>query len=673
MTARMTDWSRPFLANGYRLGAVPEFLYADASITSDQMALVKKSTLAATKISGETASATSRTSRNPTPPLTSGRRGKVTERLAAATEQLAGGIQEAAAAAEELRRTMDQIASGAAEAAGASQQQLAAIKRVSDGLAQARSLAESTRRRIEVAEVSLAETAGQITSSARAIEQNGRRQSEVIERVAELERRALDIEAITRTVSRISDQTNLLALNAAIEAARAGDRGRGFAVVADEVRSLAESSEKNAQEIQSLTNAIRGDVRDVVTALKQAGERAVEEAKAGAIVVARLDELREALRAVSIGSEEILNGALEAERAAGEAQRGAAIVASAAEEQSSASTESQTAISEQAKALDQGQQAARALAAIAEKTRTGHSDSMAAEKISSTAEELSATVQEISGAAQQIMTAVSQIHRGIQQQASATQQTSAALAQIENGARVAQQNVTNANDRIASVDSGLRESAGAIEKLVMGVETGLEATRTSQGRIVALEQVGRRIDKLVGGISMVVVQTSMLAVSGAVEAARAGDSGRGFATVSADIRALAREASDSVENIRETVGRVLDQISTVRRDLDQIVATAEIEVQTNRAIAGTLAKVGREAGALASTNRDILQGADAILLAAVETAAGARQIASAAHEAGTAAREASTASSEQARGAEDLAAAIEEIAALAGEFARERT
>lgn len=637
------------------------------------MALVKKSTLAAAKLTGDAAPALSRAAKNTPTSLAPGRRGKVTERLAAATEQLASGIQEAAAAADELRRAMDQIASGAAEAAGASQEQLAAIKRVADGLVQARSLAESTRRRTEVAEVSLAEAAGQITSSARAIEQNGRRQSEVIERVAELERRALDIGAITRTVSRISDQTNLLALNAAIEAARAGDRGRGFAVVADEVRSLAESSEKNAQEIQTLANAIQGDVRDVVAALKHAGEKAVDEAKAGAIIVARLDELRAALRAISIGSEEMLTVAMEAERAAGEAQKGAAIVAAAAEEQSSASAESQTAISEQAKSLDQGQQAAHALAAIAEKARTGHSDSVAAEKISATAEELSATVQELSGAAQQIMTAVSQINRGTQQQASATQQTSAALAQIEKSARVSQQNVAHANDRIASVDTGLKESAGAIEKLVMGVETGLEATRASQSRIVGLEQVGRRIDKLVGGISLVVVQTSMLAVSGAVEAARAGDSGRGFATVSADIRALAREASDSVENIRETVGRVLEQISTVRRDLDQIVAAAEGEVQTNRAIAGTLAKVGSEAGALASTNREILQGADAILLAAVETAAGARQIASAAHEAGAAAREASTASAEQARGAEDLAAAIEEIAALAGEFVRERT
>ena len=57
------------------------------------------------------------------------------------------------------------------------------------------------------------------------------------------------------------------------------------------------------------------------------------------------------------------------------------------------------------------------------------------------------------------------------------------------------------------------------------------------------------------------IQTSMLAVSGAVEAARAGEAGRGFAVVSNDIRALAREAAESVERIKDTIRGILDQIA----------------------------------------------------------------------------------------------------------------
>ena len=68
------------------------------------------------------------------------------------------------------------------------------------------------------------------------------------------------------------------------------------------------------------------------------------------------------------------------------------------------------------------------------------------------------------------------------------------------------------------------------------------------------------------------VQTSMLAVSGSVEAARAGNAGRGFAVVSNDIRSLAREASQNVERAKDTVLGILDQIATLKRDLEQVVA-----------------------------------------------------------------------------------------------------
>jgi methyl-accepting chemotaxis protein len=581
---------------------------------------------------------------------------------------MAAGLSEAAAAAEQLRRSMEQIAAGAEEAAGGSQEQLAAIRSVQANLVDARTQAEVSRRRTDSLQVVLAESAVQITGSLRAIERNSERQTASLTVIAELQRRAQDIGEITRTVSRISDQTNLLALNAAIEAARAGEHGRGFAVVAEEVRALAETSDRSAQDVQGLTETIQTDVAGVVAAVRSLAETAASDAKAGALVVEDLEGLRASLARMADASQDTLTAALEAERAATEAQRGAEQVATAAEQQSAGASEAQSAIQQQAQALDQGQIAAQGLASVTDELRTSAGGAAVAEQIAATAEELSATIQELSSAATEIMAAVEQINRGSQQQAAATQQTSTALAQIESGARLAQGNATSSTEQVSAAAATLQESRASVERLITGVEGALEGTRTSLVTIARLETLGRRIAAIVDEINLVAVQTSMLAVSGSVEAARAGDAGRGFSVVSNDVRSLAREASQSVARIKETVTGILDQIAALRRDLEQVVATAEIEVQNNRAISVALQKLDDDVRELQGANQAILQGADAILAAAVQTAAGARQIAAAAEEASSAARQAASAATEQARGAEDLAAAIEEIASLADEL-----
>jgi methyl-accepting chemotaxis protein len=628
------------------------------------MALVKKSTLAkrppAKAVAPATSVAPSRTRRTAAPTTDT-----LAERIGAASQELASGLTEAASTAAELQRAMDQISTGAEEAAGAAQESQGLIGSLSAEFAASRERAEGARRQTELLQSTFLETNAQIDSSIAAIELNANRQIALVDVIISLERRASDIGDISRIVADISDQTSLLALNATIEAARAGDHGQGFAVVADEVRALAETSEASAGDVQKLAVDVVEEVRRIATRIRASAELAAEEAAAGRTVITTLEAARLDLAQLSSGAQAILLAAVEADTAIREAGRGSEQVAAAAEEQSAAAAEAQQAVQQQSMSLDQSQQTADELAVLTERLQSGDEVRESAEQVAAAAEELSATVQELSGAAGQILVAIEQISRGAELQASATTEANTAMMQIERSATLSRESARASVARADVVSSHISDGSRRIGRLADGMAGTLAEARQIMGSVAGLGEALRNIEKIIDALGLVAVQTNMLAVSGSVEATRAGDAGRGFATVSGDIRKLARDSTANAERESDVVRAMQDEIMTVRRDLDQISNASEAEVVRNRMVVDRFGVIVADMANSSAASAAILQGSEAILAAVAEIRGGTEQIASVAEEASSAARQASSAAQQQAQSAEDLAAAIEEIASLA--------
>ena len=533
---------------------------------------------------------------------------------------------------------------------------------------QGRERAAASRSKTEILQTLLFDAGSQIEALVDAVRDNSERQLRSVEIVNTLATQAANIGEITRAVGDVSDQTNLLALNAAIEAARAGDHGRGFSVVADEVRAFAASSEKSAREVQGLAQTIASEVKAIATRIKAAADHAQVEAESGREVMADLDAIRKDMLAISEGSQVILVATELAEAGAREAQRGAELVASAAEEQSSATSEAQQAVQQQSTALDQSQTTAHALAQLAEGLQNDRGTASSSEQLASAAEELSATVQELSGAASQILTAIDQIGLGAQAQAAATQQSSAAMAQIENAAMSIRTAAAQAGERIGELSPKVAANRVAVQKLTAAISAAAAETLAVSEVLATLETSGRRIEKIVDGISLVAVQTNMLAVSGSVEAARAREFGRGFAVVSSDIRNLSRQSADNAGRAKDVAVAIQVQIAAVRRDLEMIASASQSEIRKNQAIVERLGTVQSELASLGDGANELLTASDTILRSVREVLTGTQQISAASEEASGAANQAATAARQQAQGAEDLAAAIEEIASLADEL-----
>ncbi len=132
--------------------------------------------------------------------------------------------------------------------------------------------------------------------------------AEVVEGNTDELRENLDeIDRVVDVITDIAEQTNMLALNANIEAARAGEAGSGFAVVADEVKDLAEQSQSEVEEIETLVAAIQEDSRETTESVAEATDLVEDAREAAEALVENQRAIETAVRETTEGMDEIAN------------------------------------------------------------------------------------------------------------------------------------------------------------------------------------------------------------------------------------------------------------------------------------------------------------------------------------------------------------------------------
>jgi methyl-accepting chemotaxis protein len=242
------------------------------------------------------------------------------------------------------------------------------------------------------------------------------------------------------------------------------------------------------------------------------------------------------------------------------------------------------------------------------------------------------------------------------------------VTQIEKGAEVAESRAAQGSERAKAIRTLMGESKKNIDSLITGISNNVLSTQTSITQVKDLELVSRKIDKIVDAITQVSIQTNMLAVNGSIEAARAGDFGKGFVVVATDIRNLAHDSAENADRIKDMVKSIQDQIGLVGRDLNAIVGSALTEVEKAKSITTSLNRIEGDVADIQQANHVAVTSAQEIAAAVTQVKIGVDQVSTGAAEAEKAAEQASAAAKQQSQGAEELSAAIEEIASLADEL-----
>lgn len=172
--------------------------------------------------------------------------------------------------------------------------------------------------------------------------------------------------------------------------------------------------------------------------------------------------------------------------------------------------------------------------------------------------------------AQQLSHVANQIEQRMHVQLGSTEQVHAAISELQQAIRVADQAATEASGL-----AGRSESEGNSGKVVMTEAiTGVMMMSAAVNEAGAIIQVLGEDSHAIGGIIEVITgvaeQTNLLALNAAIEAARAGEQGRGFAVVADEVRKLASQTQDSAQKIKSIIGKLLGHVS----EAGQVVAKA---------------------------------------------------------------------------------------------------
>lgn len=217
-------------------------------------------------------------------------------------------------------------------------------------------------------------------------------------------------------------------------------------------------------------------------------------------------------------------------------------------------------------------------------------------QIANAAEELSAVTEQTSAGANSQKVETGQV-------ATAMHEMAATVQEVARNADQASHAATDADDEARVGDRVVGEAISQIERLAVEVHRSTEA-------MTLLQQENQKIGSVMDVIKSVAEQTNLLALNAAIEAARAGEAGRGFAVVADEVRGLAQRTQKSTEEIEGLVARLQSGTQQVASTMLGSQGLTGSSVELARKAGVSLGNITRTVSTIQAMNQQIAAAAE---------------------------------------------------------------
>ena len=219
-------------------------------------------------------------------------------------------------------------------------------------------------------------------------------------------------------------------------------------------------------------------------------------------------------------------------------------------------------------------------------------------------------VTQIASAAEELSAVTEQTSAGVNNQKVETDQVATAMNQMTATVHEVARNAEQASEAALMADQQAREGDRVVGEAVAQIERLAGEVINSSEAMNQLKTESDKIGSVLDVIKSVAQQTNLLALNAAIEAARAGEAGRGFAVVADEVRSLAQRTQQSTEEIEELIAGLQSGTQRVASVMDNSRQLTDSSVELTRRAGTSLETITRTVSSIQAMNQQIATAAE---------------------------------------------------------------